>query len=81
MKQISFTTNFTVFDSLDELNSEDRDLMKQALQFRKQAYAPYSKFQVGVALLLDNGKVIKGNSFEWNSTVTFSTNNTKLIKF
>lgn len=64
MKQISFTTNFTVFDSLDELNSEDRDLMKQALQFRKQAYAPYSKFQVGVALLLDNGKVIKGTNQE-----------------
>ncbi|MEI8048606.1 MAG: TonB-dependent receptor [Bacteroidota bacterium] len=34
----------------------------------------------GIELTL-NGKVVKGNSFEWNTTVTFSTNNNKLIKF
>lgn len=34
----------------------------------------------GVELTL-NGAVVKGNSFQWNTTVTFSRNSNKLIKF
>ncbi|BCY28246.1 cytidine deaminase [Flavobacterium okayamense] len=64
MKQISLTTNFTVFDSLSELSANDKELMLQAVEIRKQAYAPYSKFQVGVALFLDNGKIVKGTNQE-----------------
>jgi cytidine deaminase len=64
MKQISLTTNFIVFNSIDELKELDLDLMQKAIEARRQAYAPYSKFQVGVALLLDNGKIITGNNQE-----------------
>lgn len=64
MKQISVTTSFTVFSSIDELSVFDKDLMLKAHEIRKVAYAPYSKFQVGVALLLDNGKVITGSNQE-----------------
>lgn len=64
MKQISVTTNFTVFSSIDELNVFDKELMIKAQEIRKVAYAPYSKFQVGVALLLDNGEIITGSNQE-----------------
>ncbi|MCO6174338.1 cytidine deaminase [Flavobacterium sp. NRK F10] len=64
MKQISITSDFTVFTSIDELEALDRELMEKAHEVRKLAYAPYSKFQVGVALLLDNGKVVTGANQE-----------------
>ena len=30
----------------------------------KNSYAPYSKFNVGAAILLDNGEIITGNNQE-----------------
>jgi len=38
--------------------------MKQAAKARKKAYAPYSKFSVGVAIQLENGEVVTGNNQE-----------------
>lgn len=64
MKEINITTSFTIFDNLNELPAEIQDLMNQAIEIRKKAYAPYSKFKVGAALLLDNGKVILGSNQE-----------------
>lgn len=64
MKEINITTSFTIFDNLNELSAEIQDLMNQAIEVRKKAYAPYSKFKVGAALLLDNGKVILGSNQE-----------------
>jgi cytidine deaminase len=64
MKEIEITISFTIFDTLNELPTEIQDLMHQAIEVRKKAYAPYSKFKVGAALLLDNGKVILGSNQE-----------------
>ncbi|CAM3632613.1 cytidine deaminase [Flavobacterium chungbukense] len=64
MKEINITTSFTIYDNLSELSTEIQDLMNQAVEVRKKAYAPYSKFRVGAALLLDNGKVILGSNQE-----------------
>lgn len=64
MKEINITTSFTIYDNLSELPGEIQDLMNQAIEVRKKAYAPYSKFRVGAALLLDNGKVILGSNQE-----------------
>jgi len=64
MKEINLTTSFTLFDNIDELPAEIQDLMNQAVEIRKKAYAPYSQFKVGAALLLDNGKVILGSNQE-----------------
>jgi len=64
MKEINITTSFTIFDNLNELPAEIQDLMNQAIEVRKKAYAPYSKFKVGAALLLDNGEVILGSNQE-----------------
>jgi cytidine deaminase len=38
--------------------------MHQAIEIRKKAYAPYSNFKVGTAILLDNGKIILGSNQE-----------------
>lgn len=38
--------------------------MKEAIKVRDKAYAPYSKFNVGAALLLDNGKIVSGSNQE-----------------
>ena len=64
MKKITITTEFIVFESVSELPNDIQILMEQAVSVRKNAYAPYSKFRVGVALLLDNGKTILGSNQE-----------------
>lgn len=64
MKQINITTTFSVFDSKEELTADLLDLMNQAIEIRKKAYAPYSKFRVGCAIALDNGKIVLGSNQE-----------------
>ena len=44
------------------MNKEE--LMKEAIEARKFAYTPYSKFQVGAALLSEDGKVYRGANIE-----------------
>lgn len=41
-----------------------QELIQQAMEARKQAYVPYSRFAVGAALLLGNGEVITGCNIE-----------------
>lgn len=64
MKSLIITSTLEVYDSLDELPENLQDLMKQAFEARDNAYAPYSKFQVGAAILLDNGEVVTGSNQE-----------------
>lgn len=64
MKNITVSTQLSVYENLEELPESIRDLMQQAVTIRKKAYAPYSKFRVGAALLLDNGKVVLGSNQE-----------------
>lgn len=64
MKEISVTSSFKVFDSINELSKDTQDLMTEAIEIRKKAYAPYSQFRVGAALLLDNGKIVLGSNQE-----------------
>lgn len=63
-KKITITTEFSVFENLEELALDIQNLMEQAIAVRKNAYAPYSKFKVGVALVLDNGKIVLGSNQE-----------------
>lgn len=48
----------------DELNESDRRLVEAAREASGRAYAPYSRFKVGAAILLDNGEVIAGSNQE-----------------
>lgn len=64
MKEIIINAQFLVYDTLTDLPLDIENLMKQAIFARKNAYAPYSKFRVGTAILLDNGKIILGSNQE-----------------
>ena len=43
---------------------DDRELMKRANEVRERAYAPYSGFKVGAALLCADGTVFTGVNIE-----------------
>lgn len=42
----------------------DQDLIREAIEARKKAYAPYSHFKVGAALLSGDGRVFRGCNVE-----------------
>ena len=52
------------FANIDELPVNDQNLLLEARRITRQAYAPYSGFHVGAAVLLDNGMTIAGNNQE-----------------
>ena len=64
MKKILLKTQITVFNTVEELPNTIKKLMDKAIEAKQNAYAPYSKFKVGAALLLENGTVITGNNQE-----------------
>ncbi len=52
------------FDSLDQLSQNDRILAQAAIEATQGSYAPYSKFNVGAAIRLDDGTIVKGANQE-----------------
>lgn len=64
MRELNINTAFKVYDTVNELDAATKLLMEQAIEVRKTAYAPYSKFSVGAALELDNGEVVLGTNQE-----------------
>ena len=64
MKSITITSVFEVFDSVEDLPKEVQLLMEKACESRNTAYAPYSKFKVGAAILLDNSEIVTGSNQE-----------------
>lgn len=63
MENKIITTKIEVY-SHNELTDIDKKLVKLAKQATRTSYAPYSKFHVGAALLLDNGEIISGSNQE-----------------
>ena len=55
---------YTEYTSLDELESKDKELAQAAIDATAQAYAPYSKFNVGAAVLFEDGVIVKGSNQE-----------------
>lgn len=63
MKQINLTTKISVY-TYDECSEIEKSLIDAAKEATSNAYAPYSHFHVGAALLLENGEIITGNNQE-----------------
>ncbi len=63
MRKIKIPLYIDEFE-LDELPADILALRDAAIEAREKAYAPYSHFRVGAALLLDNGKIITGSNQE-----------------
>lgn len=51
-------------ESISELTAEDAKLLNEALKATETAYSPYSNFNVGAAVLLENGVIIRGSNQE-----------------
>ena len=64
IKKVQLQASFEIFDSFSDLSKEDSDLMRAAENAIKGAYAPYSHFQVGAAVLLEGGDIVTGNNQE-----------------
>ena len=64
MSEHLFQFNYQRFKSQADLPATLLSLMEQAIAARANAYAPYSSFQVGAAVLLENGAVVLGNNQE-----------------
>jgi cytidine deaminase len=52
------------FDHIEDLDAESKYLVHKAKEATTHAYAPYSKFHVGAALILEDGTVISGANQE-----------------
>ena len=52
------------FKNRSELSETEEILYEKALLARENAYAPYSEFLVGCAVLLENGEIFTGNNQE-----------------
>ena len=64
MKNVDINSHLTEYEGSDELSKEDNHLINEAKLSMKNAYAPYSHFYVGAAVLLENGIILKGNNQE-----------------
>ncbi len=64
ISKLTIVTELEVYNSIKDLAKKDAELLQEARKILKNAYAPYSNFQVGAALLLDNGKIVTGNNQE-----------------
>ncbi len=64
MKERQFTVRYEAYGALEELCEEDRALCEAAIEAQKGSYAPYSHFNVGAAVRLEGGKIVKGSNQE-----------------
>ena len=64
MKEVKIESTLFVYETIDELPEDVFLLIQKAIESREMAYAPYSKFKVGAAILLDSGEVVTGNNQE-----------------
>jgi cytidine deaminase len=64
MKKKNVNISFEEYADVQELKREDRKLFIAAISASQSSYSPYSKFKVGAAVLLANGKVVKGSNQE-----------------
>ncbi len=64
MQNKQLNISYQVYQSKDELPAEWKALLQKAIEATERAYAPYSNFKVGAAILLDNGEVVCGSNQE-----------------
>ena len=55
---------YSEFDSIDQLEPQDQKLAQAAIEATASSYAPYSNFNVGAAVMFEDGEIIKGSNQE-----------------
>lgn len=64
MKSKNISIQYREYGRADELSADQKRIVDAAVEETKKSYAPYSKFHVGAAILLEDGSVISGNNQE-----------------
>lgn len=64
MRECEISVKYFEYESSAELTSDYQTLVEKAKEATMQAYAPYSKFRVGAAVLLENGVIVTGTNQE-----------------
>ncbi|MEM6264712.1 MAG: cytidine deaminase [Bacteroidota bacterium] len=64
MAQHQLDIPYEILEEAAMLPSDEQDLLEKALEATQFSYSPHSNFQVGCALLLENGEVIIGANQE-----------------
>ena len=64
MTEITLEVKYIEYQKSDTLSEADNQLVIKARESAQNAYAPYSGFRVGAAVLLGNGAIITGNNQE-----------------
>lgn len=64
MKKREVSISYLEYENRDDLPVAEKHLVEEAVTAAGGAYAPYSHFMVGAALLLDDGTVIRGANVE-----------------
>jgi cytidine deaminase len=55
---------FEIYNDIEELDNESKYLIHKAKEAASLAYAPYSKFHVGAAVILEDGTLVTGSNQE-----------------
>ena len=63
MKELNISLKIQ-FCELNELNQSDLELVEAAKEMTLTSYAPYSRFQVGAAIRLADGRIFRGSNQE-----------------
>lgn len=63
-KKVNLNIEIITYNDLSELSKEDQKLLQLAEEATFRSYAPYSNFNVGAALILENKEIITGNNQE-----------------
>jgi cytidine deaminase len=64
MEYLKVSCEFERHETRANLKAEIQNLIENCLVATNSAYAPYSHFYVGAAVLLENGIIIRGNNQE-----------------
>jgi cytidine deaminase len=55
---------YTEYTAADQLEQVEQELVEAAIEATKTSYAPYSNFNVGAAVRLEDGQIVKGSNQE-----------------
>lgn len=64
MAEKEINIRYSEFDSAEDLAQPYWKLLDEAVKATESSYAPYSKFNVGAAVLMENGDIITGSNQE-----------------
>ncbi|WP_181305739.1 cytidine deaminase [Rufibacter sp. XAAS-G3-1] len=64
IEQVQLNITYEVVSSIEELTEQERQVFHLAQQATDNAYAPYSNYLVGAALLLSDGSTHQGTNQE-----------------